>query len=388
MPELPEILESQLAMAGREAVSYGPRRSVSGHRRSGWRAVTEIVIEKWLLVNAGVAITLIALIFAFLFIRGFAAFSEFSSPVDPQLATQDTALGKAHAAALDAGEKTVLLKPAVDPQEYLGEVVTEQTFDPVTEEFTTNEAYHRMWQPNSDNPKFSMLPLILGSLVVAIPATLIATLLGLGVAIYLSEVAGKKTREIIKPAIELLAGIPTVVLGFLLLMVFASPFQNLFNLPNRLNAMLGAIGVAFVIIPVVATIAEDSLRAVPREIRQGSLALGATKWQTLMGVVIPAAISGITAAVILGFGRALGETMIVLMATGNAAVISANPFDSVRTMTATIAAELGAVDQAGNWYYSLFLVGAVLFTLTFIFNAIAEAVVGRMRAALAGSGDL
>jgi len=386
--EPPNIPQLEQAQAGTPVMESTRRRSVTGSQRTGWRAIGELGIEKLLLVNAAVAIALIALIFAFLFIRGFAAFSEFSNPVDPQLATQDTALGKAHADALAAGETTVMLKPAVDPKEYLGEIVTEQTFDIETEEFTTNEAYHRMWQPNSDNPKFSILPLILGSLVVAIPATLIATILGLGVAIYLSEIAGKKTREIIKPAIELLAGIPTVVLGFLLLMVFATPFQNLFNLPNRLNAMLGAIGVAFVIIPIVATIAEDSLRAVPRELRQGSLALGANKWQTLIGVVIPAAISGITAAVILGFGRALGETMIVLMATGNAAVISANPFDSVRTMTATIAAELGAVDQAGNWYYSLFLVGAVLFTITFIFNAIAEAVVGRMRAALAGSGDL
>ncbi|MCG3151925.1 MAG: hypothetical protein GEEBNDBF_01210 [bacterium] len=386
MPELPQIVEAQLAVAG--ARMPVTRRTVVRTQVRGWRGVAEFLIERFLQINAFIAIALIGLIFVFLFTKGLDAFKVFTTPVDAETALEDTAIGHLHAAAIDRGDTTVLLKEPVELSEYLGEVVTEQHFDAETEEFTTTERYARMWQPNSDNPKYSMIPLLCGSLLVALPATLIATLLGLGVAIFLSEVASKKAREIIKPAIELLAGIPTVVLGFLLLMVFATPLQDLLNLNNRLNGMLGALGVAFVIIPVVATIAEDSLRAVPKEIRQGSLALGATKWQTLIGVVIPAAISGITAAVILGFGRALGETMIVLMATGNAAVVTLNPFESVRTMTATIAAELGAVDQVGNWYYSLFLVGALLFTITFIFNAIAESVVGRMRAALTGSGDL
>ncbi|MEO7993893.1 MAG: phosphate ABC transporter permease subunit PstC, partial [bacterium] len=380
----------------------------------GLRGWTEWVIEKFLMLNGALAVAIIVLIFGFLLGQGWFAFSEKREPASQKLADQYTAyvkehpevldadaghvndllsdeylqLGKMHYDALQTGSGDVLIKSPVEPSEYLGEEVEDSHFDTETEEFTTTKSYQRMWQPNSDNPKYSIVPLLAGSLAVAVPATLIAMLLGLGAAIYLSEIAPRKFREIAKPMIELLAGIPTVVLGFLLVMVLATPLKDVFHLPQRFNGLLGALGVALVIIPVVATIAEDALRAVPIEIRQGSLALGATRWQTLVRAVIPSAISGITAAVILGFGRALGETMIVLMATGNAAVVTINPLVSVRTMTATIAAELGAVDRGGNWFYSLFIVGSVLFTITFIFNALAELVVQRMRTALRGSADM
>lgn len=236
-----------------------------------------------------------------------------------------------------------------------------------------------MWQAVSENPKYSLIPLFLGSFLVAFPATLIASVFGVGCAIYLSEIASPKIREVLKPTLELLAGIPSVVIGFFVLMVVATAVQSFFHTKFRLNAFVGALGVAVITFPIIVTIAEDAMRSVPRELRDASYALGATKWQTVWGTVVPAAVSGISAAVILGFGRALGETMIVLMATGNAALVTFNMFSSVRTMTANIAAELGAVAQGSEHYYALFLVGATLFTLTFFINLVSEIVLHRMR---------
>ncbi|MDD5218401.1 MAG: phosphate ABC transporter permease subunit PstC [Candidatus Omnitrophica bacterium] len=239
-----------------------------------------------------------------------------------------------------------------------------------------------MWQAASVVPKYSLIPLICGSFLVAVPATLIAALFGIGGAVYLSEIASARTRETLKPTLELLAGIPSVVMGFFMLAVAASLIQDIFHTKFRLNAFVGALGVAVLTIPVVMTIAEDAMRAVPRELRDASYALGATRWQTILGTVIPAAVSGISAAVILGFGRALGETMVVVMATGNAALVTGNVFSSVRTMTANIAAELGAVAQGSEHYYALFLVGAFLFTVTFFLNFVAEMVLNKMRSRL------
>ncbi len=257
----------------------------------------------------------------------------------------------------------------------LGDLIGHWGEDPVTGE----RVFKFMWQPVGEPEKFSLVPLILGSFLVALPATLISTVLGLALGIYLSEVASAGMREWLKPAVELLAGIPTVVLGFFFLVVVASLLQGLLGTHFRLNAFVGALGVSLVIIPVVASMSEDALRAVPGELREASFGLGATRWQTIRGVVLPAAVSGIAAAVILGFGRALGETMIVLMATGNGAVVTGNVFSTVRTMTATIAAELGEVVNQSTHYYILFLIGTLLFVLTFVFNLIAELVVHRLR---------
>lgn len=236
-----------------------------------------------------------------------------------------------------------------------------------------------MWQAASNVPKYSLVPLMCGSFLVAFPATIIAAVFGIGCGIYLSEVADPKVREILKPTLELLAGIPSVVIGFMMLAIVATFLQNIFHTKFRLNAFVGGLGVAIVSFPIIVTLVEDSLRAVPKELRDASYALGATKWQTIWGVVVPTAVSGISAAVILGFGRALGETMIVVMATGNAALVTGNIFSSVRTMTANIAAELGAVDNGSEHYYALFLVGAVLFTITFILNICSEIILSRMR---------
>jgi len=235
------------------------------------------------------------------------------------------------------------------------------------------------WYPTSEEPRYSLIPLLLGTFLTAFPATIISTLLGVGAGIYLSEVANPKFKEFLKPMVELFAGIPTVVLGFIMLVIGASFFNDLLNPANRLNAFVAAIGLSFVIIPIIASLTEDALRSIPNELRMASYGLGATKWQTVSKVILPAAFSGVSASIILGFGRAIGETMIVLMCAGNASNITTNIFLSVRTMTATIAAEMGEVSHGSDHYYSLFFIGIVLFTITFFLNLIAEIVINRMR---------
>lgn len=235
------------------------------------------------------------------------------------------------------------------------------------------------WFPTSEEPRYSLIPLILGTLLTAIPATIISSIFGVGAGIYLSEIANPKAKEILKPIIELFAGVPTVVLGFIMLAVGASFFNDLFNPTNRLNAFIAALGLSFVVIPIIASLTEDALHSIPNDLRMASYGMGATKWQTIRRVILPAAFSGVSASILLGFGRAVGETMIVLMAAGNAANISTNIFQSVRTMTATIAAEMGEVSQGSDHYYSLFFIGIVLFSITFLLNLIAELIINKMR---------
>ena len=298
----------------------------------------ERLIEFFLKLNGFVAIAAIALIFLFLFREGVQSFET----IAPYRFIQTTEL-----------------------------------------DFDDNLMTVHMWQPVGTNPKYSIVPLVLGSFLVALPATILATILGLACGIYLAEVAGRRTREWVKPAIELLAGVPSVVIGFFCLATLATLVQDTFGTTFRLNAIVGAIGVSFVIVPVIATMTDDALRAVPDFLREGSHALGANRWETIRRVVVPAGSSGLIASILLGMGRSLGETMIVLMATGNAAQMTLNPFESVRTMTATIAAELGAVPQGGEQYRALFLVGSILFTITFLINLAAEMTVARMRRRLA-----
>jgi len=235
------------------------------------------------------------------------------------------------------------------------------------------------WYPTSEEPRFSLVPLILGTLLTAIPATILSTILGVAAGIYLSEIASPKWKEFLKPLIELFAGIPTVVLGFFMLVVAASFFNDLLNPANRLNAFIAALGLSIVIVLIIASLTEDAIRSIPNELRMASYGLGATKWQTISRVLLPAAFSGVSASIILGFGRAIGETMIVLMAAGNAANITADIFKSVRTMTATIAAEMGEVSHGSDHYYSLFFIGIVLFTITFFLNLFAEIIINKMR---------
>ncbi|MBI3097672.1 MAG: phosphate ABC transporter permease subunit PstC [Planctomycetes bacterium] len=242
------------------------------------------------------------------------------------------------------------------------------------------------WQPVSTVPKYSLLPLLAGTLKVTLVALLIALPLAVGAAIFTSEFAPPGLREVIKPVIELLAGIPSVVIGFFALMVVATWVQEAFGLVYRLNAITAGIGLSLAVIPIVYTVAEDALSAVPQSFRDGSLALGANRWQTAWRVVLPAAMPGVMAAGVLGFGRAIGETMIVLMASGNAAISSLDPRESFRSISATIAAELGEVVHGSAHYHVLFFLGALLFVITFLLNLAGHAWAARLRTRLEGGG--
>lgn len=229
------------------------------------------------------------------------------------------------------------------------------------------------WMPTSKpSPQLGVLPLILGTILVSLVAILIALPLGLGVAIYLSELAGEKARNYLKFTIELLAGIPSVVYGFFGLVVLVPIVQQVFHLDVGETAFTGSLILAIMALPTIITVSEDAMRNTPKALREGSLALGATKWQTTYRVVIPSSISGISAAVVLGIGRAIGETMAVLMVTGNAAILPPTLFQPVRTIPATIAAELGEAPAGGTHYQSLFLLGCILFVITMVISIIAE----------------
>ena len=241
------------------------------------------------------------------------------------------------------------------------------------------------WQPNSDVPKYSLLPLFIGTIKVTLVAMLLAIPLGVGAAIYTSEFASKKSREVIKPVIELLAGIPSVVLGFFALIVLASVLQKVLGLTFRLNALNAGVALGLAVVPIIFTISEDALTSVPNSLREASLALGASPWQVSFTMVLPAAVPGIGAGIVLGFGRAIGETMIVLMASGNAAILSASITDSVRTFSATIAAELAEVVFGSAHYNVLFFIGSLLFAFTFIVNLGGEVVLNRLKARIQGN---
>jgi len=233
------------------------------------------------------------------------------------------------------------------------------------------ELFHNIWNPVSfQKEEFGLIPLITGSILVTILATVIAIPFGIIGAVYISEVATAREREFLKPFIEILAGIPSVVLGFFGLVVVAPLIKQLFDLNTGLTALTGAVLLAFMAIPTIMSISEDAIKSVPSAYKEASLALGASKLETIWKVVVPAALSGIVASVMLGMGRVVGETMTVMMVTGNAPVISMNPFTSVRTMTATIAAEMGEVTIGSDHYMALFWVGIVLMLMTFILNMI------------------
>ncbi|MCJ7577209.1 MAG: phosphate ABC transporter permease subunit PstC [candidate division Zixibacteria bacterium] len=241
-----------------------------------------------------------------------------------------------------------------------------------------------IWQPVSDLPRYGLISIIVGTLKVVVVALFFSVPISVGAAIYTAEFAPLKVKEFIKPVAEILAGIPSVVLGFFALMVMASFFQGIFHSTMRLNAFNAGVALSFAIIPLIYSIAEDSLNSVPRSLKEASLALGANRWQTAFRVSLSVAMPGVLAGIILGLGRAVGETMIVLMASGNASILSANIFDSVRTMSATIAAELGEVVHGSAHYNVLFFIGASLFVFTLLINSLAHLTVGRLQRKLAG----
>ncbi|MDY6827451.1 MAG: phosphate ABC transporter permease subunit PstC [Bacillota bacterium] len=235
-----------------------------------------------------------------------------------------------------------------------------------------------VWRPSAfAEPTYSLLNMILGTFMVTAGALVIAVPVGIAAAAYLSEIASPWEREFFKPVVEILAGIPSVVLGFIGLVVLAPLIAAAFNIPSGINALNGAILVGIMALPTVITLAEDAITAVPREYRHASLALGATRWQTIWKVTIPAAFSGITAAAMLGMGRAIGETMTVLMVTGNMIAMPSSYLDSVRTLSANIAIEIGDVVFNSLHFHALFVVGLVLFSITFIVNLLADILIHR-----------
>jgi phosphate transport system permease protein len=241
------------------------------------------------------------------------------------------------------------------------------------------------WQPVSEVPKYSLIPLLASTLKVTIIAVLIAIPLSVLAALYTAEFAPPWARETVKPAIEILAGIPSVVVGFFCLMVLADWLQGVFGWTFRLNAVTAGVGLSLAVIPIVYTVCEDAFSSVPQTFREGSIAMGASSWQTAARVVLPAAMPGVLAASVLGFGRAIGETMIVLMASGNAPILSFSPTDSIRTFSATIAAELGEVVVGSAHYHVLFFIGAFLFLITFLLNLFGHWWVGRLQKKLQGA---
>lgn len=242
------------------------------------------------------------------------------------------------------------------------------------------------WYPTYDPPSFGIFPLIIGSFLVTLMATMIAVPLGVLAAIYISEIAPQNIKIVLKSVIELLAGLPSVVLGFFGMVIVAPWMQETFDLPTGLNIVNASIILALMAIPTISSISEDALYAVPREFKEASYALGATKFETIARVILPSALSGISTAVMLGMARAIGETMVVLMVAGGAAAIPESLFDSVRPMPASIAAEMGETPFRSLHYQALFAIGIVLFCLTLAFNLIADYVSHKFKQV--GSGTL
>ena len=320
----------------------------------------EFLAEKLVTGIAFISLATIVMIFVFVFREAAPIFSTSEKATVPVVVEESETYGEEFLG--DAGKELKNEKSRSQSVETSGAMG----------DATADNLLGTQWQPVSREPKYGLLPLVVGSLKVTFLAILIGAPIAILAALFTSSFAPKWSKEILKPAIEILAGFPSVVIGFFALVTLATLMQNLFGYQYRLNAFLGGVAMSLAVIPIVFTVAEDALAAVPKYLREASLALGATKWQTALFVTLPAATPGVFAAVLLGFGRAFGETMIVLMATGNAALLSANLFEPVRTMSATIGAEMAEVVFGDTHYNVLFLLGAILFIFTFSLNAVAE----------------
>jgi len=314
--------------------------------------------EKVIKAVAFLSIAVVILIFIFVFREAFPIFK-----MDSKEAANTEVLVQESYGGADSESATVKL---IDSQ------VENSNINHVSIDKPSSTLLSNSWMPVSDNPRYGMWPLFLGTFKVTLIALFFAAPISILAAIYTSMFAKPGIREIIKPVIELLAGFPSVVIGFFALMVLATVLQNILGYTSRLNGFVGGIAMGLAAIPIIYTLTEDALTAVPRTFTEASLGLGASRRQTAFYVVLPAAVPGIFAAVVLGLGRIFGETMIALMATGNAAMISMNPFDSVRTLSATIGAEMAEVVFGDTHYNVLFLIGSLLFIFTFALNALAE----------------
>ena len=228
------------------------------------------------------------------------------------------------------------------------------------------------WYPTADPPDFGIFPLLVASLLVTVLSASLAIPLGVMTAIYLAEIAAPRVRSVVKPIVELLAALPSVVIGFFGMVIVAPFLQDTFDLITGLNMFNASVMLAFMSVPTICSISEDAIYSVPTELKEASLALGATQWETIMRVILPASLSGISTAIILGMSRAIGETMVVLMVAGGAAMIPSSIFDPVRPMPASIAAEMAEAPFRGDHYYALFATGMILFIFTLIFNLVAN----------------
>jgi len=351
--------------------------------------LSEFLSEKIITGVAFLSITIIVLIFFFVFKESLPIFQSGKKEVtkvesaqkQEQYGGDETAATGDSSQALDSSEQVTRTNSS--GQEQYGVTTTDtmmienqvQGVDTITrgsDEATAKSLMGTQWLPVSDNPRYGLIPLFIGTLKITLIAILFAAPIAILAAMFSASFASSWMRELIKPAIELLAGFPSVVIGFFALMIMESFFQDIFGYDGRLNAFVGGVAMALAAIPIIFTITEDALTAVPRTYTEASLALGATRWQTALFVVLPAATPGIFAAILLGIGRVFGETMIALMATGNAAMMGMNPFESVRTLAATIGAEMAEVVFGDTHYSVLFLIGSLLFVFTFTLNAIAE----------------
>ena len=325
----------------------------------------EFVAEKTITAIAFLSLAFIALIFIFVLRETIPVFFQNSEKSTSQSQVK-TGESETYGEEYVADGTT---KPAV-PMDNNSESSVESS--ELEKKVTASNLLSTTWQPVSQIPKYGLWPLVVGSFKVTLVAILIALPIGVLAALYTSTFAPKWAKEFMKPAIEILAGFPSVVIGFFALIVLASLVQNTFGFQYRLNAFVGGLALSFAVIPIIYTLSEDALAAIPKVLTEASLALGATRWETAFKIVLPAATPGIFAASLLGLGRAFGETMIVLMATGNAALLTPNIFEPVRTVSATIGAEMAEVVFGDIHYHVLFLLGFILFTFSFALNAIAE----------------
>lgn len=355
--------------------------------------LSEFLAEKIISGVAFLSIAIIFLIFVFVFKESLPLFS--SSKTIEKVEIQSNSVSKVTIASTQDLEPETYGAPTEDLMETTSTNPTElkpETYGDAVEAITIvtdetpqisapnkegndktwNTFLTKEWYPVSDNPRFGLIGLLIGTLKVTIIAMLFAAPIAIFAALYTATFASKKAKEIIKPIIELLAAFPSVVIGFFALMILATFFQNIFGYQTRLNAFVGGVAMALAAIPIIYTIAEDALSAVPKTYTEASLALGANRWQTAFFVILPAAVPGIFAAILLGIGRVFGETMIALMATGNAALTSANPFESVRTFAATIGSEMAETVFGDTHYSVLFFIGSLLFIFSFGLNALAE----------------
>lgn len=330
-------------------MALNPKYSLDYQFRPGDK-IAEILIKGVSLISFSV----ILLIFIFVFKEALPIFSS-----------------RDRAASTEYTESETYGEDPADEEVPLAEYSkTAETF--ADDNATLQNLLDRDWQPVSNNPRYGLAPLFVGTLKVTLLAVLFASFPAVLAALYTAMFASTKVKDFLKPTIELLAGFPSVVIGFFALITVASLFQNLVGTTYRLNAFIGGLALSLAVIPIIYTITEEALASIPREYTEASLALGASRWQTALFVVLPAATPGVFAAMLLGFGRAFGETMIVLMATGNAALLSWKIFEPVRTLSATIGAEMAEVVFGDTHYNVLFLIGSLLFIITFALNAVAE----------------